>query len=137
MKGGKTRQIPLQKEAIDIISTVPGTSGWIFTDGNGNQIAEDLATKKFKKYAKDAGLSEDVHFHSMRHTFATLASNKGVTRNIIKAVLGHLSSKTTDGNIGADADTMREQMKKVTIKENVSKNSDYNKEITPGLVKGE
>lgn len=67
VKGGTTRRISLQKEPIDILSTVPGTSGWLFTDGNGNQTEEDLATKKFKKCAKDAGLSDDVHFHSMRH----------------------------------------------------------------------
>jgi hypothetical protein len=73
----------------------------------------------------------------IKGTFPTLASNKGATRNIIKAVLGQSSSKTTDGYIGADADTMREQMKEVTIKEDVSKNSGDNKEITPGLVKGE
>jgi integrase len=137
VKGGTTRRISLQKEAIDILSTVPGTFGWLFTDGNGNQIGEDLATKKFKKYAKDAGLSDDVHFHSMRHTFATIASNKGMTPNILKGVLGHASLKTTEGYIGADADTMREQMKKVTLKGDVSKDSGDNKENTLGLVKGE
>jgi site-specific recombinase XerD len=79
------------------VSTVPVTSGWIFTGGNGNQIEEDPATNKFKRYAKDAGLSDDVHFHSMRHTFATIASNKGMTPNILKAILGHSSLKTTEG----------------------------------------
>jgi integrase/recombinase XerD len=137
VKGGKTRRIPLQQEAIEIVSTVPGTSEWIFADGDGNQIGEDLATKKFKKYAKGAGLSSDVHFHSMRHTITTIASNKGMTPNIPKAVMGHSSLKTTEGYIGADADTMREQMKKVSIKEEVSKNSGSDKEDAAGLVKEE
>jgi integrase len=115
VKGGKIRKIPLQQEAIDIVSAVPDTTQWIFTDGKGNRIVEDLATKKFKKYAKDAGLPEDIHFHSMRNTFATIASNNGMTPNILKAIMGHSSIKTTEGYIGSDTETMREQMKKVSL----------------------
>jgi integrase len=70
-------------------------------------------------------------------TLATIASNKGMTPNILKAIMGHSSLKTTEGYIGADADTMREQMKKVTIKEDVSKDSGNDKEDTSGLVKGD
>lgn len=93
----------------------PDTAQWIFTDGKGNRIVEDLATKKFEKYAKDAKLSEDVHFHSMRHTFATIASNNGMTPNILKAIKGHASIKTTEGYSGSDTETMRDQMKKVLL----------------------
>ena len=120
VKGGKFRRVALNDEAIAILSSLPGTSEWFFIDGQGEKIREDLATKKFKRYAKEAGLSNDLHFHSLRHTFATLARNNGMSRNIVQAILGHASEKTTEGYIGKDIETMKEQMKKVSLKGYIS-----------------
>ena len=133
VRGGKTRKIPLQQEAIEIISDVPGVSQWIFTDGMGNRIAEGPATRKFKKYTKDAGLSGDIHFHSLRHAFATMASNEGMTPNILKAITGHSSIKTTEGYIDSDIDTMREQMKKVSVKEEVPRGKEIDNHAAQSL----
>jgi len=120
VKGGKFRRIALNDEAIAILSSLSGTSEWLFVDGRGEKIRDDLATKKFKKYAIDAKLSEDLHFHSLRHTFATIASNGGVTTPNLKVTMGHSSVRTTEGYIGSDIDTMREQMKKVSLKGYIS-----------------
>jgi integrase len=120
VKGGKFRRVALNDEAVAILSSLPGTSEWFFIDGQGEKIREDLATKKFKRYAKEAGLSNDLHFHSLRHTFATLARNNGMSRNIVQAILGHASEKTTEGYIGKDIETMKEQMKKVSLKGYIS-----------------
>lgn len=43
-----------------------------------------------------AGLSTAVHIHSLRHTVASQLGNLGVSKEIIKAILGHSDSDVTD-----------------------------------------
>jgi hypothetical protein len=38
-----------------------------------------------------------------------------MTPNILKAIMGHSSIKTTEDYIGSDTETMREQMRKVSL----------------------
>jgi hypothetical protein len=49
---------------------------------------------------------------------------------------GLLEARVHEGYVGADADTMSEQMKKVTTKEDESKDSGDNNEDAERLVKG-
>jgi Fe-S cluster assembly ATPase SufC len=63
--------------------------------------------------------------------------NNGMTPNILKAIMGHSSLKTTEGYIGFDIESMREQMKKVTIKEEVPKGKEVEKNVAQGLAKNE
>jgi hypothetical protein len=60
-----------------------------------------------------------------------------LTPNILKAIMGHSSLKTTEGYIGSDTETMREQMKKVTIKEEVPKGKEVDKNAAQGLAENE
>jgi integrase len=46
--------------------------------------------------AKEAGLREsDLHFHSLRHTWATLALEAGRSPALVSKALGHSSLSTT------------------------------------------
>ena len=67
-----------------------------------------------------------------RHTFATIASNNGMTPNILKAIMGHSSIKTTEGYIGSDTETMREQMKKVSLQARPASDQEIKREEDAG-----
>lgn len=45
--------------------------------------------RTFKKAAKDAGLSSEVTFHALRHTFATRQVEKDTNAFVLKEMLGH------------------------------------------------
>ena len=49
----------------------------------------------FKKYVKNAGLSQSVTPHTLRHTFATISIEKGANIKAVSQVLGHSSCKIT------------------------------------------
>jgi integrase len=115
VKGGKTREIPLQEEALNILHSIQRQSDYIFTDIKGLQLDGGAVTKKFKRCVTSAGLSADLNFHSLRHTFATIASTKGVSMHILKKILGHSSVKTTETYTGTDQATIRDQMGRVTL----------------------
>ncbi len=55
-----------------------------------------MANLRFKKAVYDGRLKDDrLHFHSLRHTFATWLVQDGVSIYAVKELLGHLDVKTT------------------------------------------
>jgi integrase len=56
----------------------------------------DHTSKVFKRYIRLAGLSEKLHFHSLRHTFATWLVQDGVPIYGVQKLLGHSSVKMTE-----------------------------------------
>lgn len=48
-----------------------------------------------KEIAKLAGLDKHVHFHTSRHTFATMALRRGMRIENVSKLLTHASIKTT------------------------------------------
>jgi len=54
------------------------------------------------------------------------------TAKILKAIMGHASIKTTEGYIGSDTDTMREQMKKVSLQARPASTEEVKREEETG-----
>ena len=50
---------------------------------------------EFRPIAKQAGLNEKVHPHTLGHTYASLAPKGGVPETTVAANLGHSSTATT------------------------------------------
>jgi len=84
-KGGKDR-------------TVPKPKGWKEYMGVLIPIKKSSRTlqRKFKKYAKLAGLPEHYVFHSLRHGFGTRMIESGVPLNQLSLLMGHSSISVTN-----------------------------------------
>lgn len=95
-KSKKIRQLPLNDTAFNILSDrVPNKDGLLFTL-NGNPILQDHLVKKFKKFVLKANINEKLHFHSLRHTFASNLVQKGASIYVVSKLLGHSDIKTTE-----------------------------------------
>jgi site-specific recombinase XerD len=68
---------------------------YIFTNSNGIKLNEDFVSKKFKKAVRSAGLNDEIHFHTLRHSFASMLVQKGVSLYVVKELLGHEDLSTT------------------------------------------
>ncbi|ASO06475.1 tyrosine-type recombinase/integrase [Arenibacter algicola] len=55
-----------------------------------------LVNKLFKIIAQDAGIEEKITSYYIRHSWATIAKNMGISTEIISEGLGHHSLKTTE-----------------------------------------
>ena len=62
---------------------------------DGAQFKGSLVSHRFKTYARLAGLDERVHFHSLRHTFATWLVQARVSIYEVQRLLGHSSIMVT------------------------------------------
>lgn len=60
-------------------------------DRNGGRKTGSYIAHMFKKFVRKAGLNERLHFHSLRHTFATCLVQSGVSIYEIQKLLGHSS----------------------------------------------
>ncbi len=68
---------------------------YVFTRIPSIKLNEDYASKKFKKIIRAVGLSDKIHFHSLRHSFASLLVQRGVSLYVVKELLGHENLITT------------------------------------------
>ena len=97
-KQGRKRTIPLSETALYLLKSKHGkdTSAYVFTL-NGKQIFDGWLTHAFKKAVMRAKIGkEGLHFHSLRHTFASWLVQDGVSLYEVQHLLGHSSSKVTE-----------------------------------------
>lgn len=95
----RTRQVPPDAGgAIDAYLAVRGDSpGPLFLTASGKAMRTGDVFDLVKRIARQAGLfmPERVHPHTLRHTFATLAVERGASPSHVQHALGHKSLKTT------------------------------------------
>jgi integrase/recombinase XerD len=101
-KGGKDRYVPLGILTLDVLRRYlkqckPRPLVYLF-EGTSAGVAYSSRSAQaiFNKARLFAGISKEVSFHSLRHSFATHLLEKGVDIKFIKDLLGHFSIKTTE-----------------------------------------
>lgn len=62
---------------------------------HGAAMKRSLVSHRFKEYLRSAGLNEKLHFHSLRHTFATWLVQARVSIFEVQRLLGHSSIQVT------------------------------------------
>lgn len=69
---------------------------YLFTAyGRNFPLNKSSISRKFKSELRKLNLSEDLHFHCLRHTYISSLVQKGVPLNFIREIVGHSSITTT------------------------------------------
>lgn len=87
MKNGKALRIPLNSMAVDILRSQWGKSDeWVFPRADGGPASE-VPSKLWEQALEKAGL-EGVRWHDLRHTWATILGECGVSEQEIQRLGG-------------------------------------------------
>jgi integrase len=96
VKGGKVRTVPLNVTLTEILSSRATREGIVFTGKRGKQVDSNYVSQKFREIVRSLGFDRGIHFHSLRHTFASLLVKSGVSLYKVQKLLGHSSSRVTE-----------------------------------------
>ena len=100
-KGSKERIIWLPPATMNLILTYGGKyqikeDAPLWMNKLGDQVSERQIRVNLKNYAKRAGITKDVHLHTLRHTFATNYLQDTKDLRGLQKLLGHSSLDSTE-----------------------------------------
>tara|TARA_R110001599_G_scaffold150929_4_gene335434 strand:+ start:60038 stop:61180 length:1143 start_codon:yes stop_codon:yes gene_type:complete len=124
-KGGKSRTVLLDKELKPILSTwkksvVYNNDRYVFespesTSNSSKPLGKATPSKNFKKFVVDAGLSDSIHFHSLRHTAATNYLKAGYNLFEVQKLMGHSSVSVTERYLHLVPNDLREKAERLGL----------------------
>ncbi len=107
-KGGKERMVPFGQPAVDALAAWAGA--WeairqrqprvgaddpVFLNHRGGRLSTRSVRRMLDRYVWTTDLADDLHPHTLRHTFATHLLEGGADLRAIQELLGHSSLSTT------------------------------------------
>jgi integrase len=96
-KQGKRRVVALNNTAFLLLQSQAhhSPSDYVFTL-NGRKVRDEHAGRLFKRAVRAAKLSDErLHFHSLRHTFASWLVQNGASLYQVQNLLGHTNPRVT------------------------------------------
>lgn len=109
-KSGRGRRVRLTRRAVEVLKDhrkrqleermrLAGLwqdHGLVFPNETGSLLnPSNLRTRSFKRIKARSGVREDLRFHDLRHTCATLLLGEGVNAKVVSEMLGHASITIT------------------------------------------
>ncbi len=122
-KNKSERHIPMNSVLFSCLqSRIPkiqsiNNNEYVFTNSKGKQFRSDTVSKWFKgaviETAKQFLIDRSVHFHTLRHSFASLLVQKGVSIYEVSKLLGHADIKTTQIYAHLRSDDLRNAVERL------------------------
>ncbi|MCF8239758.1 MAG: tyrosine-type recombinase/integrase [Melioribacteraceae bacterium] len=150
-KGKNQRYVPIGDEVARVLKNtrnsypphnpLPGrdkfSNGYVFCKGDGRKYTGDYFSRRFKRACRAAGMDESIHFHSLRHSFASNLVQRGVSLYVVKELLGHASISTTEIYSHLNVDSLRDAVSRLNARGEDGKHENTEPPLNLPLNKGE
>lgn len=94
-KTKKEISAPLSREAVKLLPVRDNQDGEDYVFGCFDVIVGRSVHDHLQKWAKMAGITKHISFHTSRHTYATMLLTLGADLYTVSKLLGHTNIKTT------------------------------------------
>lgn len=116
-KNKRQRMIPLRSELMEILNRRYNDKNrsqkYVFNKSNDFRFTGSYISKRFKAAVRKVGLSENIHFHSLRHTFGTELGLRGVPITVIRDLMGHSTVAVTEIYSHTNIDSLKKAIQKL------------------------
>jgi site-specific recombinase XerD len=115
-KSGHSARIPLVEEARTLLRrkanerTGRDPDDYVFTGANSGRLNPGYLSHRFRHYRELADLPDDVSFHTLRHTCASMLVMGGVPLNTVKEMLRHSTIEVTKRYAHLAPETFKDQV---------------------------
>ena len=107
--------IAVNPENAGCMDDLRNRTKYVFCKEKGFRYSKDYISKRFKEACKAAGIDNSIHFHSLRHSFASFLVQRDVPLNTVKDLLGHTSITTTEIYSHLNSSTLHDAVKKFDL----------------------
>lgn len=104
-KSGRPRQVVLSPDAIALLNALPRTENPYLFPLVQSGVPPRSLFFPWKRIRDRAGL-ENVRLHDLRHTFASLLVNQGISLFVVQNLLGHANCRTTQRYSHLNSETL-------------------------------
>jgi integrase len=116
VKSGKVRIVPLNDTVVKMLASKLDKEGLVFKGKRGGHAQDNHVSRSFRKAAREAKIKNGIHFHSLRHSFASLLVKKGVSLYQVQRLLGHSSPRVTEIYAHLQNSEMHDLVEKLDLK---------------------
>ena len=89
-------------------------SEYVFTWPNERPFAKGWVSHMFKISCRKAGIGDEIHFHSLRHTGATWLVQNNVPLFNVQALLAHSKTEVTEIYSDLEVEHLRKPMETIS-----------------------
>ena len=118
-KNKRQRIIPISDELLELLPRLYKNKKkshiYVFSKADGFPYCGDYISKHFKDAVRKTNLNQDIHFHTLRHSFASNLANNGVPIIVIKELMGHKDISTTQIYSHTNLEVMQREIKKLNL----------------------
>ena len=124
-KRGKSRTVVIDNELKELLNKWKkliryGKESYVFesptsTSSQSLRMGLDTPRKNFKIFAQEAGLSDSIRFHSLRHTAATNYLKAGYNLHEVQKQMGHSSVAVTERYLHLVPNDLKDKAKKLGL----------------------
>ncbi|MBI3192951.1 MAG: tyrosine-type recombinase/integrase [Ignavibacteriae bacterium] len=115
-KSRKNRTVPLNDMVYNLfLNMKESASSELVFHSRGKRLSEIWVSKTFKMYVRKAGLNERLHFHSLRHTFASWLVQEGVSLYEVQKLLGHSNISVTQVYAHLQPERLHDTVNKIFV----------------------
>ncbi len=115
-KTRKNRTIPLNESVYNLLMNMKAKAScdFVFHDRK-LKLKDKRVSKRFKVYVRKAELNDKLHFHSLRHTFASWLVQAGVSLYEVQRLLGHSNISVTQVYAHLQPEKLHDTVNKIII----------------------
>jgi integrase/recombinase XerD len=119
VKAMRPRTIPMNQDVFSLLLNIPKESDYVFVDEQRKPYKAGTVTKKFKRFAAKAGITDRIHLHSLRHSYASWLVQSSIPLAEVQKLLGHSSVVTTQIYAHLEHENLRNAVETIQLSHSV------------------